>query len=255
METMVPPRARAIVRRLAGAPDAGRRDIMTNTQTQAAASPDGPAARHFDFSLLSAEMRYRLLASTVLPRPIAWVVTMSADGVVNAAPYSFFNVFGADRPVVALGILARPESEKDTAANIRATGEFVVNLVPHALVEAMNATCVDAPPEVDEMALAGLSAVPSIGVRPPRIAESPVALECRMTHLLETGPGQLLVVGEVLHAHYAAHVLTGDPARPRVDGLALDLVARMHGPTAYTRTRDLFDLDRPLWNGAAHNKE
>lgn len=255
METTAPPRARAVFRRPVRVLAAGRRDIMTHTQTKDVAPPDGPATRHFDFSLLSAEMRYRLLASSVLPRPIAWVVTMSADGVVNAAPYSFFNVFGADRPIVALGILARPEREKDTAANIRATGEFVVNLVPHALVEAMNATCVDAPPEVDEIALAGLRSVPSIGVRPPRIASSPVALECRMTHLLDTGPGQLLVVGEVLHAHYAAHVLTGDPARPRVDGLALDLVARMHGPTAYARTRDLFDLDRPLWNGAAHNKE
>ena len=157
---------------------------MTDTETQPAAPPDGPVTRHFDFSLLSAEMRYRLLASAVLPRPIAWVVTMSADGVLNAAPYSFFNVFGADRPVVALGILARPAPEKDTAANIRATGEFVVNLVPHALVEAMNATCVEAPPEVDEIALAGLSSVPCIGVRPPRIAQSAVALERRMTHLL-----------------------------------------------------------------------
>lgn len=233
---------------------------MTDTQTQAAAPSDGPATRHFDFSTLSAEMRYRLLASTVLPRPIAWVVTTSADGVLNAAPYSFFNVFGADPPVVALGILARPEREKDTAANIRTTGAFVVNLVPHALVEAMNITCVEAPADVDELALAGLHTVPSTAVRPPRIAESPVALECRATHLLETGPGQLLVVGEVLHAHYAAHVLTGDPARPRVDGIALDLVGRMHGPTAYTRTRDLFDLNRPLWNGAddagaATNKE
>ncbi|MFG1478836.1 flavin reductase family protein [Xanthobacter sp. V4C-4] len=219
-----------------------------------------PPTRHFDFSALSAEARYRLLASTILPRPVAWVVTCDVDGGVNAAPYSFFNLFGADRPVVALGILARPGRAKDTAANIRANGEFVVNLVPHALAEAMNLTCVDAPPEVDETALAGLHTRPSIAVRPPRIAESPVGLECRMTHMLDTGPGQLLVVGEVLHAHYAAHVLTGDPARPRVDGVALDLVGRMHGPTAYTRTRDLFDLHRPLWNGAAagvasHHKE
>lgn len=226
----------------------GRRADM---EGRATGVPTSPQMRHFDFGALSAEARYRLLASTILPRPIAWVVTASADGVVNAAPYSFFNVFGADRPVVALGILARPGRPKDTAANIRATGEFVVNLVPYALAEAMNATCVDAPPEVDEIALADLHAASSIAVRPPRIAESPVALECRMTHLLETGPGQLLVVGEVLHAHYAAHVLTGDPARPRVDGGALDLVGRMHGPTAYTRTRDLFDLNRPLWTGAA----
>lgn len=206
-----------------------------------------PATRHFDFGILPPEARYRLLASTIMPRPVAWVVTCSADGVVNAAPYSFFNLFGADRPVVALGILARPGRQKDTAANISATGEFVVNLVPYALVEAMNATCVEAPPEVDETALAGLATRPSFAIRPPCIAASPVALECRLLHMLETGPGQWLAVGEVLHAHYAHSVLTGDPARPRVDAAALDLVGRMHGPSAYARTRDLFDLPRPPW--------
>lgn len=244
---------------------------MTDTPTHApdapfpleasdgAGNPAGLPMRHFDFGTLSAEARYRLLASTIVPRPVAWVVTCDPNGAVNAAPYSFFNLFGADRPVVALGILARPGRPKDTAANIRATGEFVVNLVPYALAEAMNLTCVDAPPEVDETVLAGLKTLPSIAIRPPRIAESPVGLECRTTHLLETGPGQLLVVGEVLHAHYARNVLSGDPARPRIDAGALDLVGRMHGPTAYTRTRDLFDLHRPLWSGqagdAAPNKE
>jgi flavin reductase (DIM6/NTAB) family NADH-FMN oxidoreductase RutF len=224
---------------------------MTDTAafSTAALSARVSATRHFDFGAMAADARYRLLASTVMPRPIAWVVTADADGVVNAAPYSFFNVFGGDRPVVALGILARPGRPKDTAANIRATGEFVVNLVPFALAEAMNQTCVDAPPEVDETALAGLETVPSLAVRPPRIAASPVGFECRLTHLLETGPGQLLAVGEVLHAHYARHVLTGDPDRPRVDAAALDLVGRMHGASAYTRTRDLFDLDRPHWQG------
>ena len=217
-------------------------------------------SRHFDFSILSADARYRLLASTIMPRPIAWVVTCSADGVINAAPYSFFNMFGADRPVVALGILARPGAQKDTAANIRATGEFVVNLVPYGLVEAMNNTCIEAPPDVDETVLAGLETVPSLAVRPPRIAASPVGFECRLTHFLETGPGQFLAVGEVLHAHYAGEVLVGDPERPRVDPDALDLVGRMHGASAYTHTRDRFDLPRPLWQGgqdvgARHHKE
>ncbi|MEP9352837.1 flavin reductase family protein [Xanthobacter sp. KR7-65] len=197
------------------------------------------------------------MASTIMPRPIAWVVSVSAEGIVNAAPYSFFNMFGADRPVVALGILARPGQPKDTGANIRTTGEFVVNLVPHGLVEAMNTTCVEAPPEVDETVLVGLATVPSLAVRPPRIAASPVAFECRLAHLLETGPGQLLAVGEVLHAHYAAQVLSGDPERPRVDPAALDLVGRMHGASAYTHTRDLFDLQRPQWRdgGNTHHEE
>lgn len=207
--------------------------------------------RHFDFAAMAAPDRYRLLASTVMPRPIAWVVTRSAGGIVNAAPYSFFNLFGADRPTVALGVLARPGRPKDTAANIRETGEFVVNLVPYRLVEAMNLTCIDAPPEIDELALAGLDSVASLSVSPPRIAASPVAFECKVSHLLDTGPDQLLVVGEVLHAHYAEAVLSGDPERPRVDPTALDLIGRMHGASAYTYTRNLFDLVRPSWTDSA----
>lgn len=228
---------------------AGQGHAPTGNRQVESLADGGPfPTRHFDFAALPGADRYRLLASTIMPRPIAWVVTRSRDGIVNAAPYSFFNLFGADRPVVALGILARPGEPKDTAANIRAIGEFVVNLVPFALAEAMNATCVDAPPDVDETEIAGLATIPSLAIAPPRIAASPVAFECRLTHLLETGPGQLLAVGEVLHAHYARHVLTGDPQRPRVDHTALDLVGRMHGGSAYTRTRDLFDLDRPLWS-------
>lgn len=219
-----------------------------------AAPPDLARAptRHFDFAAMSGDDRYRLMASTIMPRPIAWVITCSRDGEINAAPYSFFNMFGADRPVIALGVLARPGAAKDTAANIRATGEFVVNLVPFALAEAMNITCIDAPPDIDELALAGLTTVPSLAIQPPRIAASPVAFECRQTHLIDTGPGQLLVVGEVLHAHYAEHVLTGDPARPRVDHNALDLIGRMHGASAYLRTNDTFDLTRPVWQDTHH---
>lgn len=226
----------------------GQGHVLEETRYgESSPEPEPFPTRHFDFAAMSGADRYRLLASTIMPRPIAWVVTCSSDGAVNAAPYSFFNLFGSDRPVVALGILARPDEPKDTAANIRATGEFVINLVSFALSEAMNATCIDAPPEVDETEIAGLATLPSLAIRPPRIASSPVAFECRLTHLLETGPGQLMVVGEVLHAHYAHHVLSGDPQRPRVDHAALDLVGRMHGASAYTRTRDLFDLDRPLW--------
>lgn len=228
---------------------------MTVLDAPSAPSADHRASRHFDFGAMAAEDRYRLLTAAILPRPIAWVVTQAPDGTVNAAPFSFFNVFGSDRPVVALGVLARPDRPKDTAANIRATGEFVVNLVSFELAEAMNATCVDAPPDVDELDLAGLSTRPSVAVRPPRIAASPVAFECRLLHDVETGPGQSLFVGEVLHAHFSTRVLTGDPARPRVDHAALDLVARMHGPSAYARTRDVFDMARPVWSDAASVSE
>lgn len=230
--------------------------------TRTAASQEasqGEATRHFDFAAMTGAERYRLLASTIMPRPIAWVVSCAADGALNAAPYSFFNFFGADRPVVAIGILARPDQTKDTAANIRATGEFVINLVPFSMAEAMNVTCVEAPTEQNELDLAGLTTEPSVSVRPPRISGSPVALECRLMHFIDTGPetkpktgpetgsGQFLVIGEVLHAHYAERVLTGAADHPRVDHAALDLIGRMHGASAYIRTRDAFEIPRPVW--------
>ncbi|MFD2238126.1 flavin reductase family protein [Aureimonas populi] len=219
-------------------------------QAQASAGP----TRHFDFSSLSGPERYRLLTSSIMPRPIAWVVTCAADGGMNAAPYSFFNVFGADPPVLAIGILPGPCGRKDTAANILATREFVVNLVPFALAREMSATSVEAPPEVDELALADLATLPSLAVRPPRIALSPVTFECRLTHGLETGTDQFLMVGEVLHAHFAQGVLTGNPDRPRIDAAALDLVGRMHGPATYARTRETFEMARPAWRDSAETQ-
>lgn len=226
---------------------------MDASEAERAPLPGRNEARatvRFDFASMSGPERYRLLSSAVVPRPIAWVVTCAPDGTVNAAPYSFFNIFGADSPVLALGILARPGRPKDTAANIRDTGEFVVNLVPFELAEAMNITCIDAPPEVDEVELAGLVTVPSHAVRPPRLSASPVGFECRVMHFLETGPGQLLVVGEILHAHFAQDILTGPTDRPRIDVQAIDLIGRMHGASTYLRTRDMFDMPRPVWREA-----
>ena len=202
----------------------------------------------FDFEAMLPLDRYRIMTSTVVPRPIAWVVTRGATGVVNAAPYSFFNVLGDDPVVVALGILSLgggAASFKDTSANIIKTREFVVNLVPERLAAAMNATCVDAPPGVSELKLAGLATVPSLKIAPPRIVASPVAFECRVLHAIETGPRQLVVLGAVVQAHLARDYLSGDPARPRVDTPALGLVGRMHGRGVYARTTDLFEMDRP----------
>ena len=126
----------------------------------------------FDMETLAAQNRYKILTATVTPRPIAWVTTISASGVINAAPFSFFNVMGHEPPTVAIGLLAGSERFKDTAANILDTGEFVVNLVAERNAEAMNITCIDAPPEIDELTLAGLTPAASQAVRPPRIAES-----------------------------------------------------------------------------------
>jgi len=209
----------------------------------------------FDMERLEAQNCYKILASTVTPRPIAWVTTLSEDGVVNAAPYSFFNALGHEPPTLALGLLAGKGRFKDTATNILATGEFVVNLVSEKNAEAMNVTCIDAPPEIDEIALAGLTSAPSDAVRPPRIAESPVSFECRVLSSLVTGPRQTIVIGRIVRAHIE-DAFVQDRERCYIDTPALRLIGRMHGSGWYARCTDLFEMPRPTWaewqrNGAA----
>ncbi len=200
----------------------------------------------FDMETLDAARRYKILTATVTPRPIAWVTTLSADGVVNAAPYSFFNVLGHEPPTLALGLLAGQGRFKDTATNILATGEFVVNLVSEANAAAMNVTCIDAPPAVDELRLAGLTAVPSHAVRPPRIEQSPVSFECRVLTSLVTGRHQTAVIGRIVRAHVDDAVVQ-DRERCHIDTPALQLIGRMHGSGWYARCNDLFQMDRPSW--------
>jgi flavin reductase (DIM6/NTAB) family NADH-FMN oxidoreductase RutF len=200
----------------------------------------------FDMETLEAQNRYKILTATVTPRPIAWVTTLSASGVINAAPFSFFNVMGHEPPTVAIGLLAGSGRFKDTAANILETGEFVVNLVAERNAEAMNITCIDAPPDVDELTLAGLTAVASNTVRPPRIAESPVSFECRVLSSLVTGPRQTAVIGRIVRAHVDDAVIL-DKERCHIDTQALHLIARMHGSGWYARSSDLFQIDRPTW--------
>ncbi|WP_323034787.1 flavin reductase family protein [Pararhodobacter sp.] len=202
----------------------------------------------FDFAALDTATGYKLLTATVTPRPIAWVTTSSVEGVVNAAPFSFFNVVGSAPPTVVLGLQGDPvKGFKDTARNIMATGEFVVNLVPESLAEAMNITAIDAPTGINELDIAGLEPAPSIKVTPPRIARSPVALECTMHSSIVTGPHQTLVVGRVVSMFIDdAYVI--DAARGHVDNTALALVARSFG-SEYIRTRDRFAMDRPTWAG------
>lgn len=202
----------------------------------------------FDLADVETSVAYKLLAATVIPRPIAWVVTKARDGGLNAAPYSFFNVMGSNPPTVAIGILADPERGfKDTARNILETGEFVVNLVPERLVAAMNLTSADAPQGVDELAFAGLATEPSTHVAPPRIAESPVSFECVSQASVTTGPAQVVVIGRVLAVHIADRFVL-NAERGHVDTDALDLVARSFGGT-YVRSHDTFDLARPTWAG------
>lgn len=201
----------------------------------------------FDTDALDWQITYKLLTATVTPRPIAWVVTQDAQGRVNAAPYSFFNAMGANPPVIAIGIQADPaRGFKDSARNIMETGEFVVNLVPERLAEAMNITAVDAPQGMNELELAGLKTVPSQKITPPRIAESPVALECRNLSSVVTGPHQTVIIGRVVSIHID-DAYVKDAERGHVEGAALDLIGRSFGP-GYIRTHDRFNMERPSWD-------
>ncbi|MDQ0736358.1 flavin reductase family protein [Arthrobacter agilis] len=148
---------------------------------------------------------YRFLTSVVVPRPIAWVSSVSADGVDNLAPHSFFTIASVDPPIVQFTSVGR----KDSVRNIEATGEFVVAFTPEALFEAVNATGTAFPPEVSEFDAVGLTREASATVRPPRVRESPVALECRL-HLIQDMGDCTLVFGEVLHAVVSEEVLDGD---------------------------------------------
>lgn len=206
----------------------------------------------FDFADLPPQARYKLLASTVTPRPIAWVVSRSAAGAVNAAPFSFFNVLAGDPPTVGISIGSRaPGQPKDTLANIRDTNEFVVNLVSRENAEAMNKTATEFPPGVDELAAAGLTRLPSVKVTPPRIAESPVAFECKLFQAILLGPLNTLVLGHVVAMHVRDDAVL-DALKYYIDTPKLDLVGRMHGGGGYTTTRDQFEIRRiPLedWDG------
>ena len=199
----------------------------------------------FDFERLAADDRYKILTSTVVPRPIAWVSTLSRNGVRNAAPFSFFNAMSKAPPIIAIGIQANVEgSMKDTARNILETREFVVNLVPRSADQAMNLTSIEAPPDVDELALAGLATLPSVKVKPERIAISPVAFECLLHTPVEVAPSQLIVLGEIVMAHVDdAFVL--DPTKCYIDTPALHLIGRMQGRGWYSTTDSAFQIKRP----------
>ncbi len=179
-----------------------------------------------DFATLSPQDRYKLLCSLVVPRPIALVTTVGPGGVVNAAPFSFFNVFAEDPALVVLGLQARPDgSLKDTAAHIRDTGAFVVNLVDEALTERMNVCAVDFPADTSELDAAGLTKLPGHSIPVPYIAEAVASLECRHYQTLEVKNGRRLCIGEVVYLHARAGII--DPARLYVNLDAYKPVARL----------------------------
>jgi flavin reductase (DIM6/NTAB) family NADH-FMN oxidoreductase RutF len=201
----------------------------------------------FDLQSMKPMDRYELLLGSILPRPIAIVTTLSERGALNAAPYSLLNVVSHDPPVIMIAILPHPEGRlKDTAANIYATREFVANLVPRAMAEAMNITNIDAPEGTNELVLAGLRATPSVTVKPPRIADSPIAFECRLLTALSFNSHQAVMFGEVVAA-FVSDELVLDAARGIVDTPKLDLFGAMHAARWYCAATDRFEMVRPTW--------
>ena len=203
------------------------------------------AMKTIDVKDLSASDFYRQMISVIVPRPIAWVSTRSPDGVDNLAPFSYFTGVGS-RPPTLLFCPARQRDgrPKDTMANIEATGEFVVNIVPARLAEQMNQTAASVPPDVSEFDLARLETLEGQQVRVARVKEAPVQIECRLRELicLDDGPGGAnIVLGDILLLHMHPDVV-GPDGLP--DPQHLDAIGRMGGLT-YTRTRDRFDLPRP----------
>lgn len=196
-----------------------------------------------DLETQFADRAYPILASLVTPRPIAFVTTLSPEGNINAAPFSFFNLLGADPPILAFAPGDRDErTPKDTALNIRLTHEFVVNLVDESLAEAMNKCAASLPYGVNELEQAGLHAAPSSTVKPPRIVEAPASLECKEWGTLQIGDNRV-VIGLIKRLHVRDELF--DPAKRCVVTEKLSLIGRMASPHWYTRTRDRFEMIRP----------
>lgn len=194
------------------------------------------------FADLEPRQRYKLLCGLVVPRPIALVTTLSPTGVVNAAPFSFFNVFSEDPALIVVGLQHNSDgTPKDTTRNIQISSEFVVNLVDEAIAEAMNVTATEFPPEESEPVIAGLEVAPCVLVKPPRLAAAPAAFECRRKVGMAFGPQRELLIGEVLGVHVREGIV--DPATLNVDFAALAPVGRLCG-NMYARQRDLFELKR-----------
>jgi flavin reductase (DIM6/NTAB) family NADH-FMN oxidoreductase RutF len=198
-----------------------------------------------DFQHLTPRDAYAWMIGTILPRPIAWVSTISADGKTNLAPFSFFQGVTSNPPTLMfVPVNTRDGAKKDTVRNIEATREFVVNLVPYALAEPMNNSSALLPYGESEFDAFGIEAAPSTRVRPPRVARAPVSFECELHSIVQIGEGPLaanVIFGRILLAHVADEVLD---AQGKPDAGKLDLIGRLGGES-FTRTTERFALKRP----------
>lgn len=197
-----------------------------------------------DPETLAPRERYFLMIATILPRPIAWVSTISPEGVANLAPFSFFTGIAANPMTLCFApVNDRHGKKKDTLINIEATKQFVVNLADEDNAAKMNQTSAPYAYGVDEFRKAGLTPAPSIKIKPPRVAESPVSMECELVQVVRLGEGPLagnLVIGKVVHFHCEDRIYNGGKIRHQ----DLKAIGRMEGAW-YARTADAFELPRP----------
>ena len=188
---------------------------------------------------------YKVMIGAIVPRPIAFVSTVSPEGIRNLAPFSFFTGISANPPVICFSPMVRGAdgARKDTLQNIERTREFVVNVVSEEFVRQMNICSTEFPPEIDEFEASGLTPIPSDVVKPPRVKESHINMECTLVEIVNVSPkplGGSIVLGEVVRFHVDDALIDNY----RIDPDKLHAVGRMGGPS-YTRTADRFDLERP----------
>ena len=194
----------------------------------------------FDLEQAAAGVAYKLLVGLVAPRPIALVTSMNVDGSLNAAPFSAYNYLCTDPPIIGMGVTNKPGDgfvPKDTARNIRRTGEFVVNVVTEDLAQQMNICGTDFPPEVNELEMAGLTTAPSQLVKVPRIEQAHAALECKEYTTMEIGRSRI-ILGRVVAMYVEDKYV--DPAGPFIKAEELHAIGRMNGLGSYVKTRDAF---------------
>jgi flavin reductase (DIM6/NTAB) family NADH-FMN oxidoreductase RutF len=194
----------------------------------------------FDLEQAAAGVAYKLLVGLVAPRPIALVTSMNVDGSLNAAPFSAYNYLCTDPPIIGMGVMNKPGDgfvPKDTARNIRRTGEFVVNVVTEDLAQQMNICATDFPPEINELEMAGLTTAPSQLVKVPRIEQAHAALECREYTTMEIGRSRI-ILGRVVAMYVEDKYV--DPAGPFIKAEELHAIGRMNGLGSYVKTRDAF---------------
>jgi len=203
-----------------------------------------------DPSTHAAPDNYKLLTNLVVPRPIAWVTSQNADGVVNLAPFSFFNAVSGNPIYLVVSVGVNDAGEmKDTAKNILASGEFVVNMVTEELFDAMNISAADFPEGESELTAANLHAAPSVKIKAPRLAEAQASMECKL-HSSQLLGKNTLIIGEVVMFHVADHLMG-----PRMHVNNFAPIGRLGSPSVYCRTTDRFDVARISYAEWTRNKK